>query len=190
MDYRQNIDKSVTKTKIIASGGPLQIELVDYVGSDDNDVLINISESLAEIYGPAARLTDNTIKTYFNRDGSIPFISRLRGEIIGYMIGVPLETLDREPWARVDTNFNKFNTIYTYAFVMHSEHQGKGHAKILKRVYLNHLKKQQSIVYVTGHVRKGIASRFTGKISIIEKIENWQGTGEVFEYYRRELDLH
>ena len=54
----------------------------------------------------------------------------------------------------------------------------------------NHLKKQQGIVYVTGHVRKGIASRFTGKISIIEKIENWQGTGEVFEYYRRELDLH
>ena len=162
MDYKQNIDRSISKTKILAYGGPLQIELVDYVGSNDNDALINISESLAKIYGPAARLTDNTIKTYFNRDGSIPFISRLRGEIIGYMIGVPLETLDREPWARVDTNFNKFNTIYTYAFVMHSKHQGKGHAKILKRVYLNHLKKQQSIEYVTGHVRTGIASKFTG----------------------------
>ena len=187
MEDQKYQDKSKSKTKILASGGLLQIELVDYVGSNDHKVLIEISESLVSIYGPAARLTANTIQTYFNQKESLPFLSRFQGEIIGYMIGVPLENLDREPWARVDTNYNKYNTIYTYAFVMQSKHQGKGHAKILKKVYLNHVKKQHSITYVAGHVREGIAARFTGKISIIKKIDNWQGTGEVFEYYRRDM---
>ena len=27
-----------------------------------------------------------------------------------------------------------------------------------------------------------------GNIRIIDRIENWQGTGKIFEYYRRELD--
>ena len=34
----------------------------------------------------------------------------------------------------------------------------------------------------------GISSKFKGKVEIINQIENWQGTGEIFEYYRRDLD--
>ncbi len=176
-----------SKIQVIASSGPFQIELVDHAGSNDNDRLIEISESLVKEYGPAARLTDNTIHTYFNRPGSLPFIARDQGKIVGYMIGVPLEMLSREPWARLDMNFNKHNTIYTYAFVIEQEHKGTGRAKILKRIYLNQTKKQDDILYVTGHVREGIASKFTGKVSIIDRVDNWQGTGKVFEYYRREL---
>ena len=59
---------------------------------------------------------------------------------------------------------------------------------MLKKVYLNWIKKRADINYVTGHVRKGIASRFKGLIHIIGNIDNWQGTGKTFEYYRRELD--
>ena len=103
------------------------------------------------------------------------------------MIGVPLEMLSREPWARLDENFNKGNTIYTYAFVVENESKGTGCAKILKRVFLNQTKKQENILYITGHVREGIASRFNGNIDIIDRIDNWQGTGKIFEYYRRNL---
>ena len=46
------------------------------------------------------------------------FIARHQGTIVGYIIGLPLETLSKEPWARLDINFNKNNTIYTYAFVI------------------------------------------------------------------------
>ena len=53
---------------------------------------------------------------------------------------------------------------------------------------LNWIRKKGNIFYVTGHVKQGIASRFNGKIQIIESIKNWQGTGKTFEYYRRELD--
>ena len=58
----------------------------------------------------------------------------------------------------------------------------------MKKVYLNWAKKRDEIFYITGHVKLGIAPRFTGDIKIINQTENWQGTGKVFEYYRRNLD--
>ena len=186
MDQKQQKPKSVTK--IIACGGTFQVELVKYAGANDNERLIEVSESLAEEYGPAALLTENTIQIYFNRKGTLPFIARNQGTIVGYMIGVPLEMLSREPWARLDENFNKGNTIYTYAFVVENDSKGTGCAKILKRVFLNQTRKQENILFVTGHVKEGIASRFKGSIDIIDRIDNWQGTGKIFEYYRRNLD--
>ena len=188
MKMEQKQQKPESVTKIIASGGTFQIELVKYAGANDNEKLIEVSESLAKEYGTAARLTQSTIQIYFNREGTLPFIARNQGEIVGYLIGVPLEMLSREPWARLDENFNKGNTIYTYAFVVENESKGTGCAKILKRVFLNQTKKQENILYVTGHVREGIASRFKGNIDIIDRIDNWQGTGKIFEYYRRNLD--
>ena len=177
-----------SRTKVIASSGPFQIEFIEYVGSDDYNTFIKISASLVDEYGAVAKLTPKTIQTYFNKDGCLPFIARHQGDIIGYMIGVPIEVLHKEPWARLDINFGKNNTIYTYAFVVQKQYKGNGHAKMLKRVYLNWVKKQEHILFVTGHVRQGIASRFIGQIRIIDSIENWQGTGKTFEYYRRIID--
>ena len=179
---------TVSTTKVIAASGSFQIELIEKAGVKDYPILINISQSLSEEYGPKAVLTVNTIQTYFNREGSMPFIARHQGDIIGYIIGVPIESLSQEPWARIDENFGKNNTLYTYAFVIQSQYQGSGYAKMLKRVYLNWAKKRKDIQYITGHVKSGISSRFTGEIRIVDRIENWQGTGKEFEYYRRDLD--
>ena len=177
-----------SRTQVIASSGPFQIEFIEYVGSDDYNTFIKISESLVDEYGAIAKLTPKTIQTYFNKDGCLPFIARHQGDIIGYMIGVPIEVLHKEPWARLDINFGKNNTIYTYAFVVQKQFKGNGYAKMLKRVYLNWVKKQEHILFVTGHVKQGIASRFIGQIRVIDTIENWQGTGKTFEYYRRIID--
>ena len=177
-----------SRTQVIASSGPFQIELMEYVGANDYTPLIHISEALVEEYGTSAKLTPNTIQTYFNKEGSLPFIARHQDDIIGYIIGVPLEILSRKPWARLDINFGKTNTLYTYAFVVQKKYKGNGYAKMLKRVYLNWAKKQDHIHYITGHVKQGVSFQFTGDIRIIDRIENWQGTGKTFEYYRRELD--
>ena len=176
-------------TQKIASSGVFQIELVKKIGENDHDILIKISKVLAEKFGPETVLTPSTIKLYFNRDGSVPFIARLRGEIIGYIIGVPLETLDTEPWARMDVNFGKKNTLYTYAFVINRKYKSNGYAKMLKRVYLNWARKRNHLKYITGHVLEGISSNFKGKVYVVDKVPNWHGTKKVFEYYRRTLEL-
>ncbi len=85
----------VSKTRIIASSGVFQIEYIESVGLNDYPALIHISEALAEDFGKPAILTHGTIQRYFNRKGSLPFIARYRGEIIGYIIGVQLEALNK-----------------------------------------------------------------------------------------------
>ncbi len=177
-----------TKSRIIASSGVFQIELLEHVGKNDYKPLFSISEHLAKEYGEKAILTKATIQKYFNKSGSLPFIARYRGEIIGYIIGIILEELSREPWARTDENFGKGNTLYTYAFVVMSQYKGCGYAKMLKRVYLNWAKKREHVRYITGHVKLGVSSKFTGDIKIINRVDNWQETGKTFEYYRRDLD--
>ena len=160
--FRQN---PISVTEIIAKSGPFQIELMKYVGTNDYAKLIDISESLVVEYGKVAKLTPNTIQTYFNREGALPFIARHQDQIIGYIIGIPLEILSKEPWARLDIHFGQENTIYTYAFVIEKEFKANGYAKMLKKVYLNWIKKQDHIDYMTGHVKQGISNRFKGNIS-------------------------
>ena len=176
-----------SKSKIIASSGNFQIELLKQVGEGDFPQLISISKSLVKDYGNKAILTHETINKYFNKKGSLPFIARYRDKIIGYIIGVPIEELRNEPWARMDDNFGKRNTLYTYAFVIESEYKGNGYAKMLKLVFLSWAEKRQQINYVTGHVINGVSAKFTGDIKIVDRIENWQGTGKSFEYYRRDI---
>ena len=177
-----------SSTMDIASSGTFKIELIKKIGSSDKIDLIEISKSLAAEYGSRSLLTEKTIDIYFNREGTLPLIARSHNNIIGYIIGLPLESLSKEPWARLDENYEKYNTIYTYAFVIKDEYKGNGYAKMLKKVYLNWAKKREGITFITGHVRRGITSRFKGEIKVINQVENWQGTGKVFEYYRRNLD--
>ena len=179
---------TTTITKIIASSGSFDIELIESLGTADYESLMEISASLAEDYGEKYLLTKNTINKYFNRSGALPIIARFDNKIIGYIIGMPLELLSQEPWARLDENYGKFNTLYTYAFVIKNDFKRKGYAKILKKVYISWAKKKEGILYNTGHVKSGISKKFKGQIKIIAEINNWQGTGKIFEYYRRNLD--
>ena len=137
------MQKSPTQLKVLATSNSFRIEFIEYIGTEDYQPLIKISEALAHDYGARAKLTPNTIQTYFNRQGSLPFIARHQNEIIGYIIGVPLEHFSQESWSHFDFNLNKKNTLYTYAFVIRKKFQGKnGYAKTLKRIYLNWAKKR------------------------------------------------
>ena len=188
MKKSESNDNQASNSKVIASSGSFKIELIDKIGGQDNDALIEISKTLEKEYGDRSVLNKKTIDLYFNRDGSLPLIARFKNDIIGYIIGLPIELLSKEPWARLDENYGQFNTIYTYAFVIKKIYKCNGYAKILKKVYINWAKKRDGIRYVTAHVKLGISSRFKGDIKIVNQIDNWQGTRKIFEYYRRNLD--
>ena len=171
---------------IAASAYNFRIELVKKVGKDDIPALVEISHCLADRFGRQALLTKTNIQKYFNSD-TLPFIARFKGEIIGYIIGVPLEYFKQESWAHFDVNMGKQNTLYTYAFVVNSKHRGKGgYGKTLKRIYINWAKKHK-YTYVTGHVEQGISRRFPGGTEIVKVFPDWYGLKTPFEYYRRPL---
>ena len=171
---------------IAASAYNFRIELVKKVGKDDIPALIQISNCMADRFGKQALLTKTNIPKYFNAE-TFPFIARFKGEIIGYIIGVPLEYFKQESWAHFDINLGKKNTLYTYAFVVNTKYRGKGgYGKTLKRIYINWAKKQK-YAYVTGHVEQGIANRFSKGTEIVKVFPNWYGLEVPFEYYRRPL---
>ena len=178
-----------SKTKIIASTNVFQIEKVEKVGREDYPQLIEISLHLAKEYGRQAVLTKDTIQKYFNTEKSLPFIARYQDEIIGYIIGIPLEELRQESWAVNDENFGKYNTLYTYAFVIMEKYKSNGYARMLKRVYLSWSQKRSNIKYITGHVVTGTSNEADKNITIISRIDDWQGTKKSFEYYRRSFDI-
>ena len=176
-----------SSSTIIASSGVFQIEFLKQIHNQDFNELIKVSRSLEKEFGHRAILTESTIEKYFNQSKSLPFIARYRTEIIGYIIGIPLEELKQEPWVRTEKNYGKKNTIYTYAFVIMDSFRRNGYAKMLKKVFLSKAEKLEDISYVTGHVLKGISSNFSGNIKVVSTVKNWQGTGKEFEYYRRTI---
>ena len=177
-----------SETKIIASSNVFQIEKIEKVGKSDYPKLIEISLHLAKEYGKQAVFTKASIEKYFNTEKSLPFIARYQNEIIGYIIGSPLEELNMETWALNDENFGKYNTLYTYAFVIMEKYKSNGYAKMLKRVYLSWAQKRDSIQYITGHISAGNIDLKDKNVKIISFEEDWQGTGKPFEYYRRSFD--
>tara|TARA_B100001146_G_C16092306_1_gene395593 strand:- start:248 stop:814 length:567 start_codon:yes stop_codon:yes gene_type:complete len=172
---------------IAASAYNFRIELVKKVGKDDIPALVEISHCLADRFGNQALLTKTNIPKYFNSD-TLPFFARFKGEIIGYIIGVPLEYFKQESWAHFDVNMGKHNTLYTYAFVVNNKYRGKGgYGKTLKRIYVNWAKKQK-YAYITGHVEQGISKRFPNGTEIVKIFSDWYGLETPFEYYRRPLN--
>ena len=176
-----------TRSRIIASSSlNFQIELMEHVGEQDIPQMILISEHLVEEFTEDVRLTKTSIRKYFNYPHTLPFVARQSGEIIGYIIGVPLEYFSNDPSFQCDKNLGGKNTLYTYAFVVFQKYKGSGFAKTLKRVYLSWAKKK-GFKYVSGHVREGVSQRFTGSVQILQRFDNWHGTSKRFEYYRRPL---
>ena len=176
-----------TRSRIIASSSlNFQIELMEHVGAEDIPQMILISEHLVEEFTEDVRLTKTSIRKYFNYPHTLPFVARQSGEIIGYIIGVPLEYFSNDPSFQCDRNLGEKNTLYTYAFVVFQKYKGSGFAKTLKRVYLSWAKKK-GFKYVSGHVREGVSQRFTGSVQILQRFDNWHSTSKRFEYYRRSL---
>ena len=173
--------------KVIASSAyQFRIELVKKVGKDDVNGLIDVSTYLADKFGKQALLSKTNINKYFNKN-TLPFLARYKGEIIGYIIGVPIEHFKQESWSHYDVNLGKYNTLYTYAFVLKGKYRQKGgYSKTLKKIYINWAKKQ-GFKYITGHVRQGISKKFSAQTEVVKIFPMWYGLKVPFEYYRRLL---
>jgi len=185
MDY---LNESITK--VIAETNVFKIEKIESIGKNDFPKLIEISLHLAKEFGKEAILTKDTIRKYFNTEKSLPFVARYQGEIIGFIIGIPLESLENQQWVFRDEFYGKGTTLYTYAFVIMEKYKSNGYAKMLKRVYLSWAKNRRNFQFISGHIKSGVVNNKDSSIKIIYQEENWKGTGKKFDYYRRSLETN
>ena len=179
------INKS--KVEIMASSAyNFRIELLKELGKDDLPTILKISNEFSQIYSEKNLINEKNIYKYFNTK-TLPFLARYNSQIIGFIIGVPIEHFNNESWCRYDVNLGKNNTIYTYAFIITKKfRKSGGYAKTLKMIYLNWAKKQ-GYKYVSGHVAQGVSKNFGSKTEIIKIFSEWYQTKIPFEYYRRNL---
>tara|TARA_A100001011_G_C14316801_1_gene848340 strand:- start:3372 stop:3905 length:534 start_codon:yes stop_codon:yes gene_type:complete len=177
----------VDKTKIIASSNDkFQIELVESLSKESQFEIFDISKDLEKIYGRNSMLNEQNIDKYFN-ESTLPFIARYQNNIIGFIIGVPLENFKNQSWVQYDENLGKNNTLYTYAFVFKSDFRGKhGFAKTLKKIFSSWAKKR-AYNYISGHINENSAKKSSSKLKVIKKFNNWYESSEPFVYYRREI---
>ena len=171
---------------IAEASNSLKIKLIKELSNDDKDKIINLSKELEPVFGSDGILTISNIDKYFN-DKTYPFLAEFNNDIIGFIIGVPLEVFKEESWSHYDINLGKNNTIYTYIFLMKSFYRKKGgYSKTLKMIYLNWCKKN-NYEYVTGHVKSGISRNFSNETKIVKIFPKWYDSKLPFEYYRRPL---
>lgn len=180
-------EQANSEVRIIAeSSNKLRIEQVMSLGYTDIGEIITLSKDLDLIFGVNNIITKNNIDKYFNKK-TFPFIARLDGKIIGFIIGVPLEIFSNESWSHYDSNLGKKNTIYTYIYLMKKFYRKKiGYSKTLKMVYLNWCSKN-NYKYITGHVKSGVAQNFSKDTKVIKIFSKWYNAKDPFEYYRRPL---
>ena len=181
------MNKNDSVYKIIAqSSNSLKIKLIIELGDNDRNEIINLSKELESTFGSDAILTTSNIDKYFNKS-TYPFIAQFNGNIIGFIIGVPLEIFSKESWSHYDINLGKKNTIYTYIFLVKKFYRKQGgYSKTLKMIYLNWCKKN-NYTYITGHVKSGISKKFSNNTEIVKIFPKWYNSKSPFEYYRRSL---
>ena len=185
MNYIKDINQ-LEKTQLIASSkSNFSIELVESLGKETSLQIIKISEDLKKIYGPNSILTINNIHKYFNKN-TLPFIARYNNEVIGFIIGTPLEYFQNQSWVQYDQNLGKKNTLYTYAFIFRKDYRKKsGFAKTLKKVYTNWAKKR-NFLYISGHINKN-NFKTNNKTDVIREFSSWYESKDPFIYYRKKI---
>ena len=181
------MNKNHSVYEIIAeASNSLKIKLIKQLGDNDKNQIIKLSKELEPIFGSDPILTMSNIDKYFN-EKTYPFIAEFNNNIIGFIIGVPLENFSGESWSHYDINLGKKNTIYTYIYLIKKFYRRQGgYSKTLKMIYLNWCKKN-NYDYVTGHVKLGISKNFSNDTKIVKIFPKWYNSKSPFEYYRRPL---
>ena len=181
------MNKNHSVCEIIAeASNSLKIKLIRKLGDNGKNQIISLSKELEPTFGSDSILTTSNIDKYFNKK-TYPFIAEFNKDIIGFIIGVPLEVFSEESWSHYDINLGKENTIYTYIYLMKKFYRKQGgYSKTLKMIYLNWCKKN-NYSYVTGHVKSGISRQFSNNTKVVKIFPKWYNSKSPFEYYRRPL---
>ena len=179
------VKESIFHTIAESSNG-FKVKYIKELGNLYKNEIIKLSNQLEPVFGSDAILTESNIEKYFNKN-TFPFIAELNDNIIGFIVGVPLEKFSEESWSHYDVNLGKKNTIYTYIYLIQDFYRKQGgYSKTLKIIYLNWCRKNH-YKFVTGHVKQGIAKQFQDETKIVKIFPKWYNSDVPFEYYRRTL---
>ncbi|MCA9563807.1 MAG: aminotransferase class III-fold pyridoxal phosphate-dependent enzyme, partial [Myxococcales bacterium] len=141
------------------------------VGAEDADDIVDAIMALErEVFEPARRDTEETLRLGFSKDG-IALVGDVRvngsWKLAGYALAAPLEAVSGLDGVDDDPNRGQNNTLYSIAISVSPNHQGLGLGSALKAEQFRIAKARQTVEghpryrYLTGRNRVGEAGTMT-----------------------------
>lgn len=92
-------------------------------------------------------------------------------------------------WNKEKSSKKSGKIAYIDSISIKKKYQGKGYSKILKIILYNFLK-NAGYTEVRGHAREGKSWETSKKLGakLIKTIEDYEGTGEKYHYYKQKLN--
>ncbi len=124
------------------------------------------------------------LKWIANLPDSVFLVAKMNDLIVGYTAGAKLEYFGDISGVTRDPHFGVEDTFYLESVAVLKSEQSKGVGKQLLRAILLRARKN-NFRYISGHMRKGFAEKWRGVP--LAQFADYYRTGEVYEYFRREL---
>jgi ribosomal protein S18 acetylase RimI-like enzyme len=159
-----------------------QISVSDWTDAFDKQITHIEEEAFPHTLGD----TRHYLRKLVDLPGAVFIAAKVKGTIVGYAAGAKLENFGEVPGVKQDPHFDLEDTFYLESMAVLSEYQGKGIGKHLFSSIALRTRKN-GFQYIAGHMKEGFAERWRGVP--LAQFDNYYGTGETFEYFRRELKL-
>ncbi|MDD3806586.1 MAG: GNAT family N-acetyltransferase [Candidatus Marinimicrobia bacterium] len=166
--------------------GDFQLELVHQLDDKDASAIIDLSAFQEGDLEKNARFNATSVRKYFHYPKTFPLLARHKDIPVGYIVGITLESLNKESWVKCDDHWGLGDTAYIHSFFVHPKYDRLNYSRILLYVFTNWLS-GLGFRFISGHEQEEILDKYYSSCEKIKHFENWQNQGQDFWYFRKKI---
>ncbi len=163
-----------------------QLELVRNLDDHDARAIITLSESEEEEKENYRRFTATSVRKYFHYPKTFPILARHHDMPVGYIVGIALESLNKESWVKCDSHWGMGDTVYVHSFLIHPKYARLNYPRILISLFISWLS-SNGFRYITGHETESVLDTLFPAYEKVKHFPNWQNQGKDMWYYRKKI---
>ncbi len=163
-----------------------RLELVRQLDDKDAHAIIDLSALQDDDPEKNARFNATSVRKYFHYPKTFPVLARHEEIPVGYVVGITLESLNKESWVKCDSHWGLGDTVYVHSFFIHPRYERLNYSRILISIFTNWLS-GNGFHFISGHEREDILASIFPTCEKIKLFTNWQNQGRDYWYYRRKI---
>jgi GNAT superfamily N-acetyltransferase len=163
-----------------------QLELVRNLDEKDAGVIMTLSETGREDNEDHGRFNATSVRKYFHYPKTFPVLARHHDIPVGYIVGITLESLNKESWVKCDTHWGMGDTVYIHSFLIHPKYEKLNYSRILISLFISWLS-TNGFRYITGHETESVLEQLFPAHKKIKHFPNWQNHGKDMWYFRKKI---
>lgn len=163
-----------------------QLELVKQLDDKDAHAIMELSGCSGEDPDKTARFNATSVRKYFHYPKTFPILARHQNIPVGYIVGIALESLNKESWVKCDQHWGGGDTVYIHSFFIHPKYKRLNYPRILISLFISWLA-SNGFRYISGHQPENQLDLLFPAYEKIKLFPNWQNNGEDVWYFRKKI---